>query len=290
MDELILLYSDLIGLNSTCFTPFDHEEALVAAVFKISRQDGPDLVLKIFSSRRQFLREAFFLKHFAGKIPVPRVLQLIEGNEGVNAAILMESLPGKLLKTENLTTEIAEEIGSLLATIHRESAEGYGDLTVPERLSKDPRIPFRKKFEEGLEECRGHLADHLIQKCRDQFEEGIDLLLSADGPSMIHRDFRPGNLIIADNKVQGVIDWSSARGGCAEEDFCGIELEKWPVNYQTDLLKGYTSIRTLPNYRPLIPLLSLSKAVGVIGFTVKRGTWNGKDSKLYQKHLKILQN
>ncbi len=147
----------------------------------------------------------------------------------LDGAVLMECLQGNLLKSETVANALAWEIGSFLARIHLEHAKGYGDLTDPAHLNDDPRIPFTMKFEEGLEECKGHLPDSLLKICRRRFYKGINLLLSADGPCIIHRDFRPGNILAAHGKVQGIIDWSSGRGGFAEDDFCPLEFGEWPT-------------------------------------------------------------
>lgn len=32
-----------------------------------------------------------------------------------------------------------------------------------------------------------------------------------DGPCVVHMDFRPGNILINDNKVTGIIDYESQR-------------------------------------------------------------------------------
>ena len=204
----------------------------------------------------------------------------------------MEYVHGDLLKSETLTQAFAYEIGSLLADIHLEHAEGYGDLTDPKHLSDDPRTPFTMKFEEGLEECRGHLSENLLETCRHRFDKDIDLLLSADGPCIIHRDFRPGNVIINHRKIQGIIDWSSARSGFAEEDFCPLEFGEWSSRaaYKSAFLAGYANIRKIPDYHRILPLLRLSRAIGAIGFTVKRGIWKGKGSKIYQFNRKYLES
>jgi hypothetical protein len=146
------------------------------------------------------------------------------------------------------------------------------------------------KFEEGLEECRGHLSESLLETCRRHFDKEIDLLLSADGPCVIHRDFRPGNLIAAHGKVQGIIDWSSGRGGFAEDDFCPLEFGEWPSSCKNTFLEGYASIRKVPDYQPLMPLLRLSRAIAAVGFTVKRGTWASRNSKLYQFYRPYLES
>ncbi|MBM3183874.1 MAG: aminoglycoside phosphotransferase family protein [Chlamydiae bacterium] len=264
---------------------------MVAAVFKITQSGNPDLILKVCSRKGDFLRESYFLSRFAGKIPVPRIIQLIEREEGMDGAVLMEYIDGALLTTEAVTSALAWEIGSLLARIHLEYAEGYGDLTDPTHLSADPRIPFKMKFAEGIEECKGHLPERLLETCRYYFDKDMNLLLSADGPCVIHRDFRPGNLIIAHGKVQGIIDWSSGRGGFAEDDFCPLEFGEWPADCKRSFLEGYASIRKVPDYKSMMPLLCLSRAVAAVGFTLKRGTWNSRNSKLYQfnrRHLESL--
>lgn len=290
MDDLADLYRRKLNLPNAVYTYIDHEDAMVAAVFKILQPGSPDLILKVCSRNGDFLRESYFLSRFADKIPVPKIIQLIEPEVGLDAAILMECVQGDLLKSEIVTKALAWEIGSLLARIHLEHADGYGDLTNPSHLSNDPRISFTMKFEEGLEECKGHLPDSLLETCRCRFNKDINLLLSADGPCVIHRDFRLGNLIASDGKVRGIIDWSSGRGGFAEDDFCPLEFGEWPADCKSFFLEGYASIRRVPDYKLMMPLLRLSRAVAAVGFTVKRDTWKSKNSKLYQFNLSYLES
>jgi hypothetical protein len=53
---------------------------------------------------------------------------------------------------------------------------------------------------------------------------------------------------------------------------------------------GYASIRKVPDYKPMMPLLRLSRAVAAVGFTIKRGTWEFKNSKLYQHSFSHLES
>lgn len=249
MKSLIPLYKKHLHLPEAQFTFIDHEDATVAAVFRISESERLDQILKICSRKGDFLRESYFLSRFAGKVPVPKIIQLVEPEAGLDAAVLMEYVPGDLLKPETITKTLASEIGALLARIHLEHAEGYGDLVSSSRLSSDPRIPFTMKFEEGLEECKGHLPESLLETCKIHFEKDINLLLFSDGPCVIHRDFRPGNIIASNEKVRGIIDWSSARGGFSEDDFCSLEFGEWPAGCKSSFLEGYASIRKVPEYQ-----------------------------------------
>lgn len=69
--------------------------------------------------------------------------------------------------------------------------------------------------------------------------------MSVDGPCAVHRDYRPGNLMVHQGKLQGIIDWAGARASFAEEDFCSIEHGEWMVapHLKKALLDGYTTER-----------------------------------------------
>ena len=89
-----------------------------------------------------YLREAYFLKSFEGKIPVPRILQLVEPEADIHGAILMECLPGNLLNVPIINEKLAYEIGCTLAKIHSTKTQGHGRTYSTGHLSIDPRIPF----------------------------------------------------------------------------------------------------------------------------------------------------
>jgi Ser/Thr protein kinase RdoA (MazF antagonist) len=291
-DALISLYKELMGLQEAHFALIDHEDAMVATVFKVMMPNGFPLVLKICSRASDYEREVYFLKHFAGVVPVPRLIDHSPPKADIHGAILMECLLGRLLRIEDLNHELMKEIGSLLARVHLDPVKGYGNLTESDTLSSDPRISFTMKFEEGMDECRDYLPSTLLAHVRRYYDEHLDLLLLTDGPCIVHRDFRPGNVIVDQGKIQGIIDWSSARGGFAEEDFCPLEFGEWSTNpsYRDSFLAGYARIRKVPHYQRILPLLRLSRAIGAIGFTVKRGTWKSKGAKIYQFNRQLLES
>lgn len=203
----------------------------------------------------------------------------------------MEYLPGTLLKMADFSDRLAYEMGSLLACIHLNRASGYGDLIQPESLNPDPRFHFTLKFEEGLDECSNHLPLQLIEQCRLYYDRNLNLLTSVDGPCIIHRDFRAGNVIVDNGKIQGIIDWSSGRASFAEDDFCPMEHGEWPSHPSSKkaFLSGYATIRPIPDYSTIMPFLRLNRAIATVGFTAKRGTWNGSNSRVYQFNRQFLE-
>lgn len=290
MENLISFYQQLLNLQNATFLQIDHEDAMVAVVYKIIQNNGKELILKICDHSNNYLREVFFLKRLEKILPVPQIINVVEPTEDIHGAILMECLPGEILKTKNLTEALAYEIGRCLALIHLNPLPGYGD-PIKRDLTADPRVYFTLKFKEGFEECRDHLPIELIRQCQSYYEENVDLLMSADGPCIVHRDFRPANLIVHNDKLQGIIDWAGARASFAEEDFCTFEHGEWKINpyNKKSFLSGYASIRPIPAYQKLMPFLRLNKAIAIIGFTVKRGTWRSTGSSIYQHNRQFLE-
>lgn len=291
MDNLISFYRQRLNLQNAIFSSIEHEDAMIAIVYKISQENGADRILKICTRPSDYACEVYFLKHFEDILPVPRIIDLVKPEIGIDGAILMECVPGELLKITELTYTLAYGMGSLLAKIHSNKVPGYGDLTQPQQLSSGSSHYFTLKFDEGVSECSTQLPKELLDQCHSFYNTHIHLLDSVDGPCITHRDFRPGNLIINNGKIQGIIDWSSARASFAEEDFCDLELSCWPTNstYKKSFLDGYASIRPVPDYEKVISLLRLSRAIAIIGFTIKSGTWENKNSALHQRNRKFLE-
>jgi Ser/Thr protein kinase RdoA (MazF antagonist) len=291
MDNFITLYQERLGLENSLFLRIDHDDAMVAVVYKITLPNGTEFILKICPRTNDYLREIYFLKYFAGKLPVSRIINVVPPEIDLHGAILMECLPGRLLKMADFTDELAYEMGSLLARIHLNRTTGYGDLIQPEDLKSDPRVHFTLKFQEGIDECRNHLPQQLIEQCLLYYDRNLNVLTSVDGPCIIHRDFRAGNVIIDNGKIRGIIDWSSARASFAEDDFCPMEHGEWPSHPSNKkaFLSGYASIRPISDYTVVMPFLRLNRAIATIGFTVKRGTWNNRNSRVYQFNRQFLE-
>lgn len=291
MNNIIEFYAKKLYLEHCKFELIEHADAMVALVYKITKPDNKQLILKICPRSNDYHHEVYFLKYFEKTLSVPKVIQTVQPETNIYGAILMECLPGDLLKIENLDKDISYSLGSLLAKIHINKMNGYGDPIQEQNLSKDSRVYFSMKFQEGLDECENNLPKALFAKSQTYFNDHINLLLDlSDGPCIVHRDFRPGNIIINNDQIQGIIDWSSARNSFAQEDFISIENMKWPEDLKNYFYDGYQSIRPLPELDLILPLLRLSKAIATIGFIVKKNTYKTKDKSLYLEHLQILKS
>ena len=291
MDKIIALYQERLNLQNASWAPIEHDDATVAIVYKIVLPSGEQFILKVCTRKKDYAHELYFLNYFADALPVPRVIDIVPPQARVYGAILMECLPGNVVRIADVTDTLAFQMGALLARIHEHKADGYGDFVYAHDTTLDPRAYIALKFNEVFAECSQHLPQQLLAQCREYFDTHIELLATVDGPCITHRDFRPGNIIAYNNAVEGIIDWSAARAGFAQEDFCQMEHWEWSINPETktSFLNGYATIRPVPDYTAMMPLLRINRAFNIIGFTLKRGTWNNRDARLYQFNRRFLE-
>ncbi len=285
------IYKQLLNLNDAQFKLIEHEDAIVATVYKVTLPNGTHYILKICLLPRHYERELYFLNFLAGKIPVPRIIGRVPPNQKISGAILMECITGDILKKSELTESLARNMGTLLARIHNQRTVGYGDLTQPEELTNNPRLAFLEKFEKHLAECSTVFPAGLVKQCFQYVQEHVALLDSVDGPCMVHWDFRPGNVMALDGSIQGIIDWSSSRSDFAEIDFCLLEHDGWAngPGIKESFLAGYDSIRPVPSYQKVMPLLRLNKAIASIGFTIRTDTWRGRNAAFYERNRSFIE-
>lgn len=288
----LIFYKQRFNLGNASFIPIGHEEAMVAIVYKVVFPKNSPFILKICPREEDYWREVYFLNLLEDVLPVAKIIQAEPPAASNYGAILMECFSGNLLNKKDMTDKIGYEAGALLASLHLNQVNQYGDLTQEHSLNPDPRTPFKHKFEESFSECNNNLPKELIEKSWQYYKTHVDALNLVDGACLIHRDFRPGNIIIFDGKITGIIDWASARASFAEEDFSPLELNEWSEEskLKKSFLKGYASIRPIPEYQLIIPLLLMNRAFSVIGFTVKKGTWNNINAPVYNANLKYLHD
>lgn len=78
-----------------------------------------------------------------------------------------------------------------------------------------------------LNECKIKVLKinpRLSEQSLQHFDRHLKLLPSSDGPNFIHMDFRPGNILVYENQVAGIIDFESVRIGATEMDFIKIKI------------------------------------------------------------------
>jgi aminoglycoside phosphotransferase (APT) family kinase protein len=188
------------------------------------------------------MREAY-----AAGIPSPRVLHVLTPADELGTGFIMErvageTIPRKILRDEQFAAarpKLARQLGGVLAKIHKLD---------PARLPKLRQMTAAKEVAELEQDYRDYGWP------RPVFELALRWLRDNDpGPSaettLVHGDFRHGNLIIGPDGARAVLDWELAHFGDPMEDLGWICVNSWrfgvidkPVGglgSREDLFAGY---------------------------------------------------
>jgi aminoglycoside phosphotransferase (APT) family kinase protein len=164
------------------------------------------------------------LAHDAG-VPSPRVLHVLEPRDELGTGFVMsrvagETIPRKILRDDQFAAarpKLARQLGSILAAIHG----------LP--LSQLPQLRSMTAAREITELERDYRS---LNWPRPVFELALRWLRDRDpGPSeqmtLVHGDFRHGNLIIGPDGLRAVLDWELAHTGDPMEDLGWICVNSW---------------------------------------------------------------
>jgi aminoglycoside phosphotransferase (APT) family kinase protein len=162
--------------------------------------------------------------HEAG-VPSPRVLHVLEPKDELGTGFIMEriegeTIPRKILRDDEFAQarpKLARQLGQILAIIHGE------DLT---QLPELRRMTAAREIAELERDYRG------FDWPRPVFELALRWLRDHDpGPSrevtLVHGDFRHGNLIVGRHGIRAVLDWELAHTGDPMEDLGWICVNSW---------------------------------------------------------------
>jgi len=184
---------------------------------------------------------------FDAGVPSPRVLHVLRPEDDLGTGFIMarvegETIARKILRDEQFATArplLARQLGSIAAGIH-----GLPRTKLPVLRE----INSTKEIAELDREYRS------FNWPRPVFELALRWLRDHDpGPSdevtLVHGDFRHGNLIIGPDGVRAVLDWELAHLGDPMEDLGWICVNSWrfgeidkPVGgfgSREDLFAGY---------------------------------------------------
>jgi len=162
---------------------------------------------------------------FDAGLPSPRVLHVLKAEEGLGRGFIMlrvegETIARKILRDEEFAGArplLARQLGRIAAGIHglpeaklpqlrsTTSTQEVADLSREYRSANWPRPVFELALR--------WLADHDPGASREV--------------TLVHGDFRHGNLIIGPDGVRAVLDWELAHLGDPMEDLGWICVNSW---------------------------------------------------------------
>jgi aminoglycoside phosphotransferase (APT) family kinase protein len=178
------------------------------------------------------------LAHDAG-LPSPKVLHVLIPEDDLGTGFIMARVEGETIARKILRDEQFAKARPILARQLGKVAAGIHGLP-REQLPKLREMSSTKEIAEMGREYRG------FNWPRPVFELALRWLAEHDpGPSkevtLVHGDFRHGNLIIGPDGVRAVLDWELAHLGDPMEDLGWICVNSWRFGEIDEPVGGFGS-------------------------------------------------
>ncbi|WP_225983655.1 MULTISPECIES: phosphotransferase family protein [Bacillaceae] len=264
------------------------EDSFSSNVYKCKLLRGATVFIKIPYTKLKFQRELEAYELLKGRIAIPDMLNCWFGDEKYPGAFLLSELKGQTLTAE-ASAGAMYEVGAIHASIHSIQLSPKKELTAIQNEFPNWSDFLESKFYSFAVDVRDVLDEHLYEQAIEKFEIMKRQLPAPDGPSLVHMDFRPANIIVDDNQVSGIIDFESVRFGSTEIDFTKIYRDILSCDhtlYQA-YKEGYKSIRPLIDLDIVLPFYRFTDAFNSIGWCKKRGM--EKNAAFLVENLAILK-
>jgi aminoglycoside phosphotransferase (APT) family kinase protein len=160
-----------------------------------------------------------------GGVPSPRILHVLQPADGLGTGFIMQRIEGetiarKILRDEQFAAArplLARQLGRTLAGIHALPIAQLPELR---------RMTAAKEIDELERDYRG------VDWPRPVFELALRWLKQHNpGPpneiTLVHGDFRHGNLVIGPDGLRAVLDWELAHIGDPMEDLGWVCVNSW---------------------------------------------------------------
>ncbi|GAA3446751.1 phosphotransferase family protein [Planomonospora venezuelensis] len=175
-------------------------------------------------------------------VPVPRILSAGEAHI-LMTRVAGETIPRRILRDEAFAAvrpRLAARCGEILAAVHRMPLSCLPGTPAPPEASPDPRSPRTGSGPRAVPAPQS-APDDPLAAWRDLldltgqphpvFELALRRLAASRPPgdrtTVVHGDFRNGNLIIAPDGVRAVLDWELAHAGDPLEDLGWLCVKSW---------------------------------------------------------------
>lgn len=264
------------------------EDSFSSTVYKCTLENGENVYVKIPFTKLKFQRELEAYEILKGKVSIPDMLDYWTGDEECPGAFLLSELKGNPLTAE-ASPAVAFKVGVLHAKMHSVSPPDGHELNGIQNEFPTWANFIENQFYSFAEDVKNVLDEPLYKQAIEKFEEMKQQLPPPDGPSFVHIDFRPANIIVDGDSVSGVIDFESVRFGSTEVDFTKLYrdfLSSDPSLYKA-YQEGYNRIRPLMNLEIVLPFYRFTDAFNSIGWCKRRGI--EKNALFLERNLEILK-
>ncbi len=171
-------------------------------------------------------------------VPVPPITVVLKDEDGLGDGFIMERIEGETIARKILRDaeyadarpKLARQCGEILAKIHAVPRGDIPDIQVS---------PARSEIDKYRDIYASMKHPHPVFELAFRYLE--DNLPTDENLTLVHGDFRNGNLMIGPDGVRAVLDWELAHVGDPMEDLGWICVNSWRFGEIDNPVGGFGS-------------------------------------------------
>lgn len=246
-------------------------ESFSSTVMSFIGSDHRHYVLKQHWARSKAEREVSALRALAGHTEVPALLATSE-HDGT-LTLLIEGLAGApWVDVGDASPELLGEVGRSMARMHSVAAESFDGMeSWHELLSSNADRYVASISAEDI---------GLATRARDVLDRHLGEVPTSETPRLVHFDLRPGNILVSDGQLVGIIDFEACRGGHPSMDF--FKLWQQVPGGLAEIVEGYCEVVEPPgrwadpdSLHALMHIYAAYHGLAGLGWCHARGNFGG---------------
>lgn len=221
---------------------FDIENGETSAGYILRRAPGGQAASRSTQGIGLPTEAAVIIAARAAGAPAPEVVHVCDDEDGLGAAYVMGRLEGetiarKILRDATFATvrpKLAAQCGAAIARIHATPVASLPDLPFSDAASQ------LERYEEiycSFDTPRPvfDLAFHHLRTCAPK----------ASGSTLVHGDFRLGNIMVGPDGLVAALDWEIAHLGDPAEDLSWLCVPSWRFGQVENAVGGFGAVEDL---------------------------------------------
>jgi len=229
------------------------------------------------------------------EVPVPQTVKEEVREYDSSHYIIVEDLKAENLN-KDITPEKTRDAGRYLAYIH--SSQSFGKAGWWEWEGGEPEIigfpddSLKRRIEDNLEDnleyFREEDIDWLAEVSERFLDDYIELVPTDFDPVFVHHDYNPGNILVEDGEIVGILDFDYAHSSHGQRDLVKAANNFW-IRGKIDrehIYEGYQEVRELDeSFNQNEPLYRLETLIDILKWFIEHDQIKVEEAQEYESHI-----
>lgn len=233
------------------------------------------------------------------KVPVPDTVTDGVREYDSSHYIIVEDLKADALN-EDIKPENTRASGRYLAYIH--DSKSFEKAGWWEWENEEPNVigfpdnslkgRIKSNLEDNLEFFKDEGIEWLIEISERFLDDYIELVPTDFEPVFVHHDYNPGNILVEDGKIVGILDFDYAHSSHGQRDLVKAANNFWMRGgvKREDIYKGYREVRELDeSFEENEPIYKLETLIDVLKAMIELENMSVAEAQKYEPHIKEIE-